>query len=117
MIALPTEWTLEQAAAIPESGSVALQAVRDRGRVRGGQAVAIIGAGGGVGVYAVQIAKGLGADVSHALSGPPRGTREGRRHLRRHPLARTDGLLGLDVFRREVGDPSEPVGHIEAYPP
>ena len=32
-------------------------------------------------------------------------------------LTRTDGLLGLDVFRREVGDSSEPVGHIEAYPP
>ena len=73
LVAKPASWTFEQAAAVPESGCVALQAVRDRGAVRPGQHVAVIGAGGGVGSYAVQIAKSLRAVVtgvcSHAMAG------------------------------------------------
>ncbi len=60
----PAELTFEQAAAVPTSGSLAVQAVRDEGRVRSGQRVLINGAGGAVGTFAVQLAKAYGADVT-----------------------------------------------------
>ena len=56
--------TFEQAAAVPTSGSLAVQGVRDEGRVRAGQKVLINGAGGAVGTFAVQLAKAYGADVT-----------------------------------------------------
>ena len=55
--------TFEQAAVVAVSGSTALQAVRDHGKVRPGQKVLIIGASGGVGTYAVQLARTAGARV------------------------------------------------------
>jgi NADPH:quinone reductase-like Zn-dependent oxidoreductase len=64
----PASMTFEQAAALPNSATTALQAVRDRGKVRPGQHVLVIGASGGVGSYAVQIAKALGAEVTGACS-------------------------------------------------
>src|SRR5918912_1891096 len=64
----PVNLTFEQAAAVPVSGLTALQAVRDHGRVRAGQHVLIIGASGGVGTFAVQIAKTLGAQVTAVAS-------------------------------------------------
>ena len=60
----PASLTLEQAAAVPIAAFTALQAVRDRARVRSGQRVLITGASGGVGTYAVQIAKAYGARVT-----------------------------------------------------
>jgi len=60
----PPSLTFEQAAAVPTSGSLAVQAVRDEGRVRSGQRVLINGAGGAVGTFAVQLAKAYGADVT-----------------------------------------------------
>src|SRR3954454_24625172 len=60
----PSPLTFEEAAAVPISASTALQALRDVGEVRSGQRVLIIGAGGGVGVFAVQIAHALGAEVA-----------------------------------------------------
>ncbi len=60
----PASLSFEQAAAIPVSGLTALQAVRDQGQVRAGQSVLVVGASGGVGSFAVQIAKGLGAEVT-----------------------------------------------------
>jgi NADPH:quinone reductase-like Zn-dependent oxidoreductase len=57
-----------QAAATPVSGITALQAVRDHGRVQAGQTVLVIGASGGVGSFAVQIAKALGAEVTGVSS-------------------------------------------------
>ena len=60
----PANLSLEQAAAVPVSGLTALQAVRDHAKVQAGQKVLVIGASGGVGTFAVQIAKALGAEVT-----------------------------------------------------
>jgi NADPH:quinone reductase-like Zn-dependent oxidoreductase len=64
----PSNLTFEQAAVVPVSGLTALQAVRDTGRVQAGQRVLVTGASGGVGTYAVQIAAGLGAEVTGVCS-------------------------------------------------
>jgi NADPH:quinone reductase-like Zn-dependent oxidoreductase len=64
----PGSLTFEQAAAMPISASTALQAVRDRGRVQPGERVLVIGASGGVGSFAVQIAKAFGAEVTGVAS-------------------------------------------------
>ena len=64
----PGNLTFEQAAAVPISGMTALVAVRDRGKVRPGQHVLVVGAGGGVGSFAVQVAKALGGQVTGVCS-------------------------------------------------
>jgi len=56
--------SFEQAAAIPVAATTALQALRDKGRLEAGQRVLVHGAGGGVGHFAIQIAKALGAEVT-----------------------------------------------------
>jgi NADPH:quinone reductase-like Zn-dependent oxidoreductase len=66
----PPAITFEQAASLPTSGVTALQAVRDWARVQPGQKVLINGASGGVGTFAVQIAKALGAEVTGVCSSP-----------------------------------------------
>jgi NADPH:quinone reductase-like Zn-dependent oxidoreductase len=68
LAAKPAGLTFEQAAALPGSATTALQAVRDRANVRPGQHVLVIGASGGVGTFAVQIAKALGATVTGVCS-------------------------------------------------
>jgi len=64
----PENLTFEQAAVVAIMGSTALQALRDHGKVRQGQEVLIVGASGGVGTYAVQIAKAFGAQVTGVCS-------------------------------------------------
>jgi NADPH:quinone reductase-like Zn-dependent oxidoreductase len=65
----PVELTFEEAAAIPTSASAALHGLRDAGRLKAGQHVLVNGASGGVGTFAVQIARRLGAEVT-AVCGP-----------------------------------------------
>ena len=68
LVTKPAKFTFEQAAAVPMAGTVALLAVRDHGKVQAGQKVLINGASGGIGSFAVQIAKSLGAEVTGVCS-------------------------------------------------
>src|SRR5206468_1466880 len=89
----PDNISFEQAAAVPISGYAALQAVRDHGRVRVGQRVLIIGAGGGVGTFAVQLAKAYGAEVTGVCS------------TSKVDLVRSLGADHvIDYTREEIGD-------------
>lgn len=70
----PANLSFDQAAAVPTSSFAALQALRDRGEIRPGQRVLFVGASGGVGMFAVQIAKALGAEVTGVCSAAKAGT-------------------------------------------
>jgi NADPH:quinone reductase-like Zn-dependent oxidoreductase len=68
LVKKPTNVTFVQAAAVPDSGHTALKGLRQVAHVQPGQSVLVIGAGGGVGMFAVQIAKAAGAEVTGVCS-------------------------------------------------
>jgi NADPH:quinone reductase-like Zn-dependent oxidoreductase len=91
----PANLTFEQAAVVPISGGTALQALCDAGRVEAGQQVLVIGASGGVGTYAVQIAKAFGAHVTGVCS------------TAKLDLVRSLGVeLAIDYTREDFADGS-----------
>jgi NADPH:quinone reductase-like Zn-dependent oxidoreductase len=65
----PPAMTFEEAASIPQAAVIALQGIRDQGRVQPGQSVLINGAGGGAGTFAIQLAKSYGAEVTGVDNG------------------------------------------------
>jgi NADPH:quinone reductase-like Zn-dependent oxidoreductase len=88
----PSALSFEEAAVLPVSGLTALQAVRDAAQVAAGQRVLVIGASGGVGSYAVQIAAARGADITGVASGA------------KADLVRSLGASRvLDYTREEIG--------------
>jgi len=64
LVPMPAGLTYEQAAALPQAGAIALQGIQDKGQTRPGHKVLINGAGGGSGMYAIQLAKLNGAEVT-----------------------------------------------------
>ncbi len=85
----PANVTFEQAAAVPLAATTALQALRDEGTIRPGQKVLIYGASGGVGTFALQLAKAFGAEVTAVCS------------TRNVDMARTLGANHVIDYRKE----------------
>ncbi|HKV84198.1 MAG TPA: NAD(P)-dependent alcohol dehydrogenase [Ktedonobacterales bacterium] len=109
LVAKPATMTFETAAAVPIAALTALEALRDRGGIQAGQQVLIYGASGGVGSFAVQLAKYFGAEVT-AVCGP-RSVEQARSLGADHVIdytkedfskkgLRYDVILGVNGYRR-----------------
>ena len=109
LAAKPANLTFEQAATVPVSAATALRALVDAGRLEPGQSVLVLGASGGVGSFAVQIAAALGAEVTGVCSAAKAGlvTSLGARHVldyARDDFA--DGRVRYDLVLDIAGNPS-----------
>lgn len=107
----PVALSFEQAAIVPVSGGTALQALVDVGKVQAGQSVLVLGASGGVGTYAVQLAKTFGAEVTGVCStGKAELVRSlGADHVLDHTTEDfADGLRRYDLILDIGGSPSLP---------
>ena len=102
---LPAALSFEQAAAIPVAGCAALHAVRDAGRVSAGQRVMVIGAAGGIGTFAVQLAVALGATVTGVCSTAKLDLVRslGAEHVIDYTVDDLDGESGFDVIIDTAG--------------
>jgi NADPH:quinone reductase-like Zn-dependent oxidoreductase len=114
----PVNLSFEEAAAVPMAAVTALQGLRDKGGIRAGQSVLINGASGGVGSFAVQIAKSFGAEVTAVCSGRnvdlarslgadhviDYGAQDFTKSGRRYDLIlATNGYHPLSAYRRALG--------------
>jgi NADPH:quinone reductase-like Zn-dependent oxidoreductase len=95
----PAHLSFEEAAAVPMAAVTALQSLRDKGKIQTGQKVLIYGASGGVGTFAVQIAKSFGAEVTAVCSSANLG------------IARSNGADNLIDYTKE--DISEKIDHYD----
>lgn len=106
VLRIPDGWSFAEAAAIPFGAFTALVFLRDRARLRPGERVLVIGASGGVGVSAVQIARHLGGDVD-GVCGPDNadlvGSLGADRVIDRHRESYLDGSATWDVILDTVG--------------
>ncbi|TWD16260.1 NADPH:quinone reductase-like Zn-dependent oxidoreductase [Streptomyces sp. T12] len=107
LVPKPTRLTFEQSAALPMAAVTALRGIRTVGRVRPGQRVLVIGAGGGVGSFAVQAAVALGAEVTGVCGAEKTGLVRslGAAHVVDHAREDvTDGRRRYDVILDNVGN-------------
>ena len=121
----PSNLTFDQAATVPMAGTVALQAIRDHGKVGPGQQVLINGASGGIGTFAVQIAKALGAEVTavastrnvdllrsigadHVIDYTTQDFTRERRAVRLHPRQRVEPLADRAAARAHTDRDAHP---------
>jgi NADPH:quinone reductase-like Zn-dependent oxidoreductase len=105
----PAQLSFAEAAVVPVSAATALRAVQDVGRLEAGQSVLVLGASGGVGSYAVQVAKALGGEVTGACSGAKRGfvTSLGADHVIDYTQQDfADGSRRYDLVVDIAGNPS-----------
>lgn len=96
----PSNLSFEQAAAVPVAAITALQGLRDHGQIQPGQKVLIDGASGGVGTFAIQIAKSFGADVTAVCS--PRNMDRARAIGADHVIDYTQGNFTLSGLRYDL---------------